>query len=72
MRLGEWDLSEEIDCQNQICSDKVQDIPVKDIILHEDYNVNSIGHEHDIALILLEKVLSKFSIEIPHYFDNFK
>lgn len=54
VRLGEWDISNETDCQNRICSDDVVDVPIKEIILHEDYVADAVGHEHDIALILLE------------------
>lgn len=55
VRLGEWDLNSDIDCQNHICSDPVLDVPIKDVVLHEDYAANSVGHEHDIALILLRR-----------------
>lgn len=30
------------------------DVPIKEVIIHEDYEVNSIGHEHDIALLRLD------------------
>ncbi|XP_055323303.1 serine protease easter-like [Sitodiplosis mosellana] len=54
VRLGEWDVSSENDCQNRICSDAVLDVPVKEVILHEDYRVDAVSHAHDIALILLD------------------
>lgn len=55
VRLGEWDISSEKDCQHQICSDAILDIEIKEIILHDDYVPDSVSHEHDIALILLEQ-----------------
>lgn len=54
MRLGEWDLKDKNDCQNGICSDPVRNVKIKEIILHEKYDANSISHENDIALLLLE------------------
>lgn len=53
MRLGEWDLTREIDCQHRICADGVVDVPVKQIFIHEGYETNSVEYEHDIALIQL-------------------
>lgn len=55
VRLGEWDLKRDVDCQYDICSDAPLDIPIKQIILHESYHVNSNVHEHDIALLLLNR-----------------
>lgn len=52
MRLGEWDLNTEKDCQFEIyCSDPVLDVPVAQIIPHETYLPKS--KENDIALIRL-------------------
>lgn len=53
MRLGEWDLTNDVDCQNRICADLAKDIPIKEIFIHENYVADSIGHEHDIAIIRL-------------------
>lgn len=55
VRLGEWDLRSETDCQYHVCSDAVLDVQIKEIIVHEGYNAESITHEHDIALILLNR-----------------
>lgn len=53
MRLGEWDLTRETDCQNRICADAAIDVPIKEIFIHEDYVADSVGHAYDIALIQL-------------------
>lgn len=53
VRLGEWDLTREIDCQHRICSDAAIDVPIKEIFIHDNYEADSIGHEYDIALIRL-------------------
>lgn len=53
VRLGEWNVDEEVDCQNHICSDPVLDVPIKEIIAHEEYDPEAMGHENDIALIRL-------------------
>lgn len=55
VRLGEWDLDEEIDCQDEICSDSVLNVPIKFAIPHELYQPNSHEHAYDIALILLDE-----------------
>lgn len=54
MRLGEWDLNQKHDCQHGICANAAIDIPINEIITHEDYTANSIHHHDDIALILLK------------------
>lgn len=53
VRLGEWDLRYETDCQYRVCSDAALDVEIKEIKVHEGYSSDSITHEHDIALILL-------------------
>lgn len=55
MRLGEWNIDEEIDCQNETCSDPALDVAIKEILPHEHYHAESVGHENDIALIRLAK-----------------
>lgn len=54
VRLGEWDVNSETDCQNQMCSDAVVDVPIKEVILHDKYQADEVGHAHDIALLLLD------------------
>lgn len=54
VRLGEWDIRSEIDCQNHICNDAALDIRIKEVIVHEEYQADLGDHEHDIALILLD------------------
>lgn len=51
IRLGEYNLGEEIDCKNGECNEKPLDLNVEAIIAHPDYNPRS-GH-NDIALIRL-------------------
>ena len=59
VRFGEHTISTEIDCQHSdyegepdVCAEKVQDIPVEKIIIHEGYGVG-IGLPDDIVLIRL-------------------
>uniref|UniRef100_A0A1A9W1D5 Peptidase S1 domain-containing protein n=1 Tax=Glossina brevipalpis TaxID=37001 RepID=A0A1A9W1D5_9MUSC len=51
IRLGEYDLNQEIDCVNSECNEKPVDINIEAIIVHPNYNVRS--HHNDIALIRL-------------------
>lgn len=52
VRLGEWNLDTNPDCDSHDCADPVQDITIDEITRHPDYNLN--GNEHnDIALLRL-------------------
>lgn len=53
VRLGEWNIDEKIDCQNNICSDPVLDVPMNEIFIHEHYQEDTPNHENDIALLRL-------------------
>lgn len=56
VRLGEWDTSTEIDCNDDdICAPKPQDIAVVEQISHEGYMPNSQAQQDDIALLRLER-----------------
>ena len=61
MRLGEWQVGASPDCQKDgTCLPPVQDIPVKQVIVHEGYEQNSVTDAgvtvaNDIALIRLER-----------------
>lgn len=53
VRLGEYDLSQERDCQEDYCADPVIDVPVVERIPHEQYVSGSKAQENDIALLRL-------------------
>lgn len=53
VRLGEWDLSQARDCENDYCADPVLDVPVVERISHEQYVSGSKAQENDIALLRL-------------------
>ncbi|XP_045776967.1 CLIP domain-containing serine protease 2-like [Maniola jurtina] len=53
VRLGEWSTSTVIDCVQDDCNEPPLDVPVEEIVVHEDY-VPSDGHQqNDIALLRL-------------------
>ncbi|KAL1460991.1 hypothetical protein WDU94_012924 [Cyamophila willieti] len=54
VRLGEWDVDTDPDCQNGVCAPLVQDITVVDVISHKFYS-NDEHMKNDIALLRLEK-----------------
>ncbi|XP_063698021.1 CLIP domain-containing serine protease B4-like [Culicoides brevitarsis] len=54
VRLGEWDTSTTHDCDYDGCADPVQDISIRQIIIHPEYNKNGSNH-HDIALLRLTR-----------------
>ena len=53
VRLGEWDLSSESDCMDDICADSAIDVPIEKIIQHENYQSSAKNLLNDIALIRL-------------------
>lgn len=53
VRLGEWDQSNDQDCDDSYCSLPVVDVPVVDRIPHESYVPTSRAQENDIALLRL-------------------
>lgn len=55
VRLGEWDTSTDIDCEEDECAAAPIDVPVEERISHENYNPNSKTQENDIALLRLSR-----------------
>lgn len=58
VRLGEWDLDTDDDCEEDHCSDPPVNIPIGEIIVHEGYKPYSKNREHDIALIRLSQAVN--------------
>lgn len=60
VRLGEYDLTKEEDCIQELngnvdCADPPVDIPIAEIIPHPQYNPNNPSKHHDIALLKLAR-----------------
>lgn len=59
VRLGEYDTTSNPDCIGQsgyqVCADPIVQIPIQEIITHEDYIPNSKGQPNDIALLRLSR-----------------
>lgn len=56
VRLGEWDMSKEIDCDDDdICAPQARDIPIEELIPHEGYSPSSQSEQDDIALLRLSR-----------------
>lgn len=53
IRLGEHNISTERDCQEIDCADPVVNIPIAEVIVHENYIASA--HHDDIALIRLAR-----------------
>lgn len=53
MRLGEYDITKEIDCLGNNCADPVLYMGVDEKISHERYNERSKNRENDIGLVRL-------------------
>ncbi|KAL7729105.1 hypothetical protein ACLKA6_019926 [Drosophila palustris] len=55
VRLGEYDISKEIDCVNGVCNKPVIEIDVEESIVHPQYDAFGSDRHHDIALLRLSK-----------------
>lgn len=59
VRLGEWDTTTNPDCEEEanerVCNDKHVDVPVTEVIVHENYLPDSRHQQHDIALLRLDR-----------------
>jgi len=55
VRLGEWDLTTDQDCEGELCSNPPLDIPFTEVFTHENYVPSSAAQENDIALIRLSR-----------------
>lgn len=53
MRLGEYDLSTDVDCIDRDCNPPVLEIEVEEAIPHPQYEASSRHRHNDIALIRL-------------------
>lgn len=51
VRLGEWDLLSDEDCDDNLCSDKPIDVAIESHVTHADYD--TVNVHYDIALIKL-------------------
>lgn len=59
VRLGEWNLTAEMDCEHitEYCTDAPVNVGIEKIIVHEDYQLSK-SHYNDIALIRLSRSVS--------------
>lgn len=56
VRLGEWNTMTTRDCNSYgECADPVQDIPIEQTIVHQDYHASDKNTHNDIALIRLAR-----------------
>lgn len=54
--MGEWDTSEDPDCNDSYCARSVQRIGISHVIVHPDYNRETF--KDDIALIILKNPIN--------------
>lgn len=54
VRLGEFDLATEVDCQGNTCADPVLVLGVEEKIAHEGYNEKNPNRANDIGLIRMD------------------
>lgn len=54
VRLGEYDVTKDIDCLGDKCADPVLYIGIEEKIPHEGYNERNKNRENDIGLIRLD------------------
>lgn len=54
VRLGEYDITKEVDCQGNTCADPIVVMGVEQKIPHEGYNEKNKNRANDIGLIRLD------------------
>lgn len=60
VRLGEYNLTEAVDCDhNKVCAPPPLDVGVESILKHEDFDFGNI--KNDIALIRLQRSVTEYS-----------
>lgn len=60
MRLGEFNLTEAVDCDfNKVCAPPPLDMDVESITTHPDFDLRNI--KHDIALIRLGRSVHEYT-----------
>lgn len=68
VRLGEWQLSTDRDCDQskykERCSEPYQDFIVEEAFPHENYDPNNANQHNDIAILRLTEKITKFSLFI--------
>ena len=68
VRLGDWQLSTERDCDQskyvERCSEPYREYSVEETYPHEDYDPNSDNQHNDIALLRLSEKIDKFTLFI--------
>lgn len=61
IRLGEWNLQTTVDCivvdDDYYCADPHIDVPIEEIIIHENYVAASRNQYHDIALVRMKEAV---------------
>lgn len=67
VRLGEWDTTSTVDCddsfvEEKVCSDPAVDILIESAISHHNYDPYSLSQHNDIALLRLAS-----DVEYSHY-----
>ena len=60
VRLGEWDTSTDVDCDDsfineKVCNDAPVDVPIELKIPHENYDPQGSNQHNDIALLRLSR-----------------
>ncbi|CAH2094425.1 unnamed protein product [Euphydryas editha] len=53
VRLGEWNVTSKNDCDHDDCSPQPLNVPIEEIIAHEDYDPTDGQQQNDIALLRL-------------------
>ncbi|KAH8394506.1 hypothetical protein KR215_001932 [Drosophila sulfurigaster] len=65
VRLGEYDISKEIDCVRNVCNRPVIEIGIEEVIVHPQYNADDNNRHNDIALIRLNQQVELNEYIIP-------
>ena len=60
VRVGELDLSKDIDCTNRFCAPPPQDLEVEEVVHHDNWNFKEFKKGYDIALVRVKGNIELF------------
>lgn len=74
VRLGEWDIRQEVDCVKlqgfDFCNEAPQNFDIEETVIHPDYNIRSANRYGDIALIRVNRDI-KYSSKSTFLKENY-
>ncbi|XP_055378830.1 serine protease 7 isoform X2 [Condylostylus longicornis] len=55
VRLGEYDITKQIDCSGSLCADSAMQVGIERLIPHENFKDNDVHRHNDIGLVKMDR-----------------